>query len=549
MQKFIQVLEQAVAPSQNGAMPAAAPPIVESATSADAGPETVMVAGSSATHDHAGASPASVRVLAIVVFVLAALQIVNQGFLPPDDALRYAAKVVSGRHWNEILVLRPGTVESSPGWHAILAGVFSLRGGTGGSTSEASAAVATLVTFEVVSLFAFFSLFPVLLLRRVEAWLAAMLAVSLLEPILTARLVVGRPLVFSMAVVVAFCLLWSRLESERRPVRTQVALGALVAAATWIHGSWYLFFLPIAACLFAGRIRVTRRLLVATAAGIAAGAALTGHPIRFLWSSIRHGALAFSDTQPIELVREFRPYPGAPILFLGVLLLIVMRQVLQGASPRRLARDPVFMLGALGAVLGLRVARFWMDWGLPAVVAFVALEIEALWLARRTTTQTGAQRMAQARGMLPGVVLAAICFLALTADVGNRWSRPSGDPAYQAMLAPEHRSALPDSGGILYADDMRAFYDLFFLAPRAPWRYVLGYEPGLMPPEDLAVYRNALLTRDVAAFEPWARKLRQGDRLVIHYDRGIPPLGLEWQYIGYNVWSGRVRSAPSAQQR
>ena len=110
------------------------------------------------------------------------------------------------------------------------------------------------------------------------------------------------------------------------------------------------------------------------------------------------------------------------------------------------------------------------------------------------------------------------------------------------MVVPEHRSSLPDPGGILYADDMQAFYDLFFLLPNAPWRYSTGYEPGLMPREDLAVYRRAVLTQDVASFEPWVRKMKPADRLVIHYDAGIPPIGaLEWQSLGYGRWSGRLR--------
>ena len=63
-----------------------------------------------------------------------------------------------------------------------------------------------------------------------------------------------------------------------------------------------------------------------------------------------------------------------------------------------------------------------------------------------------------------------------------------------------------------------------------------------MPPEDLAVYHSAI-TNGVAGFEPWVRKLRPQDRLVIRDEQGTPPFGaLEWQSIGYGLWSGRLRA-------
>jgi hypothetical protein len=48
------------------------------------------------------------RIVLLVSIVLIPLRILGRGFLPPDDALRHAAKAVSGREWSEILVLRPG---------------------------------------------------------------------------------------------------------------------------------------------------------------------------------------------------------------------------------------------------------------------------------------------------------------------------------------------------------------------------------------------------------------------------------------------------------
>ena len=101
--------------------------------------------------------------------------------------------------------------------------------------------------------------------------------------------------------------------------------------------------------------------------------------------------------------------------------------------------------------------------------------------------------------------------------------------------------SLPEAGGILYSDEMRVFYELFYRQPKAPWRYQVGYEPGLMPPEDLKVYRQILTARTTQAFAPWVAKMRPQDRLIIRSVGEQPPAigGLEWQHLGGEIWSGR----------
>lgn len=472
-----------------------------------------------ATDDAAGAR--IVGVLAFALLVLVPLQIIGASYLPPDDALRHAAKAVSGREWIDILVLRPGTMDSSPGWHAVLRAVHHAFG----------ADPRALVVFQVVSLFLLVTVPPLLVLRRPEAWIIALGAVAVLEPLLVERLVVGRPLLLSMAVVVVLCLTWERLDSERVSRGAFAAVAAMIAAATWIHGAWYLFALPCAAFLLA-RPRAGLRLGAAAGVGVIAGALLTGSPIDFLWQHVQHVLLAFRGTQSAELVGEFRPYHGVPVLVVFVLLVITSRRLSEGAaSPRSLLRDPVFLLAVLGWALGFRVARFWLDWGLPAVLVLVARRLEGAWPA----TFSRRDQM-----IIAGAALGT-CFLVMTADVGRRWSGATRDDPYAVLTAPEHRAALPDSGGILYAHDMKPFYDLFFTYPEAPWRYSTGYEPGLMPAEDLAVYRAAHFSRDVMALVPWARKLRPADRLVVRNERTAPPIsGLAWYHAGNGVWIGRT---------
>jgi hypothetical protein len=88
---------------------------------------------------------------------------------------------------------------------------------------------------------------------------------------------------------------------------------------------------------------------------------------------------------------------------------------------------------------------------------------------------------------------------------------------------------------------MRVFFETFFRHPRAPWRYMVGFEPGLMPPADLEVYRQAqkALTPDVAA--PWVRRMQAPDRMIVLTGGGPPPVPeLLWTSVGGGFWSGRV---------
>ena len=93
---------------------------------------------------------------------------------------------------------------------------------------------------------------------------------------------------------------------------------------------------------------------------------------------------------------------------------------------------------------------------------------------------------------------------------------------------------------------MRLFFDLFYARPQAPWRYVVGYEPGLMPKDDLATFRRTLAARTPASFEPWVVKMQPADRLILKSTEGEPRIGgLEWTQVSQTVWSGRAPGGPA----
>ena len=480
----------------------------------------------------ARAATTAQRVLGILVTLIAfwtvivlPLRVISVGYRPTDDARRHVAKVLSGKAWSEILVLRPeATVDSHPGWHALL------------STAK-RAGVTTGVGLIVVSSVALGTLFLMapLLLRfgREEAWLLALLVTAVGTDHLFRRIFIGRPFVFAMSVLVALAVLWPRLRGVRTPRGPWIALAALFSLSVWIHGSWYLWALPLAAFAVAGEFRVAARVGTALVVGTLAGAALTGSPVEFLGQTLRHPLWAIATDLPKRvLVFEFQPFDGEPWMVAATLALIAWRRARSDLSIP-LANDPVFVLAAAGWALGFHTQRFWWDWGLPACMVWMAKELDVA-LARIPRYSR--------RRLWSTVAIAAVLFLAVTNDRQSRWSS-SESSAFLSRDNAEHRAWLPAPGGVLYSNDMRVFYNTFWRNPQADWRYVLGFEPALMPLDDLAVYRRIQLEyASEASFAPWVAKLRPADRLIVVRSSGGAPRipVLEWHSPYRGMWIGRL---------
>src|SRR5436190_2972593 len=106
--------------------------------------------------------PLIVWVIVLFTMILIPAKIISYGYLPQDDALRHAAKAVSGKPWSEILVMRSDfLMDPHPGWHAILGAVHRLQK----SSAE------SLVVLSVSGLMVLVSLAVLPWLRRPETWL------------------------------------------------------------------------------------------------------------------------------------------------------------------------------------------------------------------------------------------------------------------------------------------------------------------------------------------------------------------------------------------
>ena len=272
--------------------------------------------------------PLAVWIVAVFTIIAIPLKIIGYGFLPMDDALRHAAKAVSGKSWQQILVMRDDfQIDPSPGWQAILAWVHNWQ----------NCSAESLVVFSVVALMLLVTLSALPWLRRPEAWLAALFAAAIFIPACTTRFARGRPYLLTDAVLITILFLWSR-QSEDRPRRAALIFTPLlVAASAWIHGSWYLLCLPGAAILFAGFWRSAFCYGGCWLAGSFLGCALTGHPWEFLFQSVRHMFGAFGHfVVNRQLEPEWYPSDGEIPAVLAVVVLLLCRKIFLGWNPRAL---------------------------------------------------------------------------------------------------------------------------------------------------------------------------------------------------------------------
>jgi len=288
------------------------------------------------------------RASLLLLLALAPLRIVAQGYRPDDDALRHAAKAVSGRPWSEILVLRPDvTMDSHPGWHAALGFVHRTTG----------AGVDALVRVSMFVGLAAVLIPPLFLLRRPEAWALVLVALATLEPRIVSRFASGRPFLMSAGLLAVLCLLAARSRGAVPARRVLLVLVPAIALVAWMHPSFYLFLLPVAACLIAGQVRMGLALAAALAAGVLLAGVLYGHPLQFVAQSLWHSVLAMgSPATPGTLAIEFLPGDGSPILLLGAEVLWLWRARLR--EPVSGGRRAILALAGLGWLLGWLVIRF-----------------------------------------------------------------------------------------------------------------------------------------------------------------------------------------------
>jgi hypothetical protein len=468
--------------------------------------------------------PLAVWTITALLVIVIPLKIIGLDYLPGDDALRHAAKAVSGKSWSEILVLSPVyQMDHEFGWNWLLAKIH------GWENWNAEA----LVVFSVVTLFVLVNLAALLWLKRPEAWLITLLA-SMILAVVPGRLMLGRPYLVTVAALLTVLFLW-RTQRNAPPQKPALALlVALAALCTFIHGAWYLWALPVAAFFLAGEFRWGLALGICWGIGTVIGAALTGHPVEYLAQALQLAFLAVGahETQR-TMAGELQPFNGDYLALSAMGGLLILRK-LANLPCFALVRDPAFWLVVICWILGFKVGRFWEDWGWPAFMVLMAWDLQQL-LEKRLPPDSF-KRI----GLV--CVLALATYLGVTCDYNSRWTQATSQ---QYLLAddPNLQGWMPDKGGILYSVDMPLFYQTFFKNPNGDWRYMLGFEPTWMPREDFEIYHKIVWNYNSGeAYKPWVDKMTPADRLVVRSSGNGPPgiAGLEWKYGAGGYWIGRL---------
>ncbi|OGR98141.1 MAG: hypothetical protein A2016_00295 [Elusimicrobia bacterium GWF2_62_30] len=471
------------------------------------------------------AVPLLLRGLAVLLLACIPYKVLGTGYLPPDDATRHAAKAVSEKSWGEILVLRGGAeLDPEQGWNSLLGAVRKLTGRDQKG----------LVRFSVAALFVLFACVPLLLVKRPEAWLLALLLLVVANFDIFGRLLTGRPFLFTTLYVAAAALTWRRLREKPAAYGLLGALTLLAALAAWTNTALFLPAALFCLALFLAREWRAGAALSATAlAGTLLGAVLTGRPLSFLAQAPERLFLTLKLYLPqAARVGEFQPATGDYRLLLIVVFFLMWRALKKDRGAAA-AADPVFLLLALGWVGGFVSARLWLDLGITAWLVWTCGQLEEILEAAGSLLSL--KRLVFAAALLPALYLAAVN------DSYGRWSS-IGPYTWMAEVAEQDAGWLPGKGGVVYSSDSGIFYCMFFHQPRAEWKYVLGAEPALMPAGDLAVFNEILALKGAAAaYAPWTAKMKPEDRLVLAGSAVRPAIpGLEWNYLADQVWFGRL---------
>lgn len=475
--------------------------------------------------------PLVVWMIAILLLLAIPFKILRSGYMPRDDALRYSALAVSGKTWPEVVVLGDSyKMDHNFGWDFIVRRVYLL---THWDTEA-------LLIFSTVALFALLGLSALPWLKRQEAWLAALALCSIMGNFAAAA-TFARPFLLTMAMLVTVLCMWYRHGNSPPGWRIILGLTLPIALSVFIHGAWYLWLLAIVSLACAQNFRWALALAAAWVLGTILGAAFTGHPLTYVLGAINMGFQAVGSNQSrLSLVSEFQPAQANPFVIFVLAGLFFVRQLTK-CNERPLTRNPAFWLVCIGLLLGFKAERFWDDWGFPALMVLVAFDLQRLFEISIPSLNSP-KRLVLTSG------LALTLYLATTSDIGGRWTNSLHTP-FLAESNPELKGWLPDKGGIFYSADMYLFYQTFFKNPRADWRYMLGFEPTLMPADDLRTYHLIMWNYgDSAAYKGWVEKMRPADRLAIHHPPRNPPEipELEWNCSVGDIWLGRLRATNAA---
>jgi hypothetical protein len=486
-----------------------------------------------------------IPLIVVLLFFLTALScwlcVVSKGFIPPGDALRHVAKVVSDKSWDEVVVLRKdfdGNQDTHPGWHFVL-NIFNNLGLTKDELVCVSLAIPWFFVFVIYSI----------VLKRPECFILALCIGFMLEPGENLRVFLGRPYLITMGMTTAYLYFWDPSGNGKSPILLQCgATIVLSAIQVWIHpSSWYLLGIPASAVfcsgLFARRFKYPFLFIVCLVFGVLIASMFCGHPISMFSNNFKQLQWAvLGGNSGTFLVPELLPTyvkDGTAVILIILFTLRIMPNAWVGID----WRHPFIWLTIIGLFSGFFVYRFWLDWGLVGLLAWISIDFQEVIKTKIKYND------------LTRLILAACVsiFLVILVLGAVRLSNPNKIIRNTAMIEKsylEDKSWFPGDNGIIYSNSNSTFYQIFYTVPEGNWRYMFGFEQGLMPENDRQILLRILkdpLNLDL--YEAWTEKMDSQDRLIISNNRVNLSMikknknlsKMQWKQITVDKFIGRLK--------
>lgn len=469
---------------------------------------------------------AFIIILAILFYL--PFKIYSIGYTPTDDSNRHVVFSMADRTWEDILTIDKGLEsDHNAGWHFFLRlihKVFSLN-------------KLELLFFASISLFILFNMAGIMISPNKAAWFVTLMIIFIVQKDFFGRLLCGRPFLISCAATLILLKYWFLpVKEDEKPIsKSKIYIISIVSLtlSVWLHGSWYIFLLLPASLLLAGQIKKSLELGFLILVSTLIGAYLTGEFKEFL--NFHFSATFNIFTERVynwQLVSEFAEGDISSFWLIVCFSVIILLLKTNRLKLNELSREPIFIGILLSWLASIKVIRFWVDWGNIFFMFWLTYKLSDLIKLMESTKKTFF------RWFLFLFILISNAILIPQANWDQRKERQGKIADFSKMELSDYR---PDDGGIVYNDSMATFYLNYFENPDARYRYVIGFEPAIVPAENRSVFRDIVYTDfHFKSYEPWIKKLTNKDRIFTTVDISKNYPQLDWIKAANKLWIGKL---------
>ncbi len=477
------------------------------------------------------------KLLAILIlfatFIFIPYRILSIGYMPEDDANRHIAFSTTNQAWSDVLVIEPSlSSDHNAGWHSLLRFFHKYF-----KISKEG-----LIYLSVIGLFCLFNITGTMLSPNKVAWIILLLTIYLFDIRFIYRILTGRPFIISNTVTLILMKIWF-LDSEKKDYSLKYLSSIiLLTIAVWIHGTWYTFLILPMALLLSGEIKQSLELSFIILLSTILGAFLTGDFHQFLYFHYTATLNIFSEKiYNWQLVTEFAEGNITLLWLVPTLFISILSIYSKKMKFNDLSKDRVFICILLCWLLSLKVVRFWVDWGIVALIFWLSHKLSELIEDMQSIKKPFMRSI-----MFIFVVLSSILFI-----TNSAWNNQKNRAEFSVDFSkPEFAEYKPLDGGIIYNDDMYHFYYQYYNDPEGKYKYALGFEPVTMTNENRMIFREITYSYyNYKSYKTWIDKLTEKDRIFASTDLRKYYPQLDWIKAGKHLYIGKekkeIRNMPS----